>query len=153
MRSVIFVSLRMAANAEAPLPPISLYPRLQGMGGGSEQAGKCQRVCEKGDGECQRALTRKRTLGAGGAPEVSDLRLLEDGSERGGALASDVIVPQTARDRLGQARVSTGLRERGAGSRFERQEAYSSNCSVELPFRPFARAAPPSGPMLFRARL
>jgi hypothetical protein len=31
--------------------------------------------------------------------------------------------------------------------------AYSSDCSVELPFRPSARAAPPSGPSLFRERL
>ena len=30
-----------------------------------------------------------------GAPEVGDLRLLEDGSERGGALVSDVVVSET----------------------------------------------------------
>ena len=33
LRLVIIVSLRTAASAEAPSSPISLYPRLQGMGG------------------------------------------------------------------------------------------------------------------------
>ena len=31
----------------------------------------------------------------GGAPQVGDLRLLEDGGERRGALVSDLVVPQT----------------------------------------------------------
>ena len=34
----------------------------------------------------------------GGALEVGDLRLLEDCSERGGALVSDAVAPDTARD-------------------------------------------------------
>ena len=42
-------------------------------------------------------LTQKRTLW-GGALEVGDLCLLEDGSKRGGALVSDGIVPDTARE-------------------------------------------------------
>ena len=37
----------------------------------------------------------------GGALEGGDLRLLEDCSERGGALGSDAVVPDTARDRCG----------------------------------------------------
>ena len=39
---------------------------------------------------------------------MGDLRLLEDedGCERGGALESDVIVPETARDGWEQARVN-----------------------------------------------
>ena len=36
-------------------------------------------------------------FGGGGALEVGDHRLLEDGSKRGGALVSDDIVPDTAR--------------------------------------------------------
>ena len=40
---------------------------------------------------CQRALTRKRTPLGGGALELLDLRLFEDGGERGGALGSDVV--------------------------------------------------------------
>ena len=36
---------------------------------------------------------------------------------------------------------------------FERQAAYSSDCSVELPLRPLARVAAPLGPRLFFRRL
>ena len=46
---------------------------------------------------CQRALTRKCTLGGcGGALEVGDHSLLEDSSESGGALDSDIVVLETA---------------------------------------------------------
>ena len=68
-----------------------LNPRLQGVGGSSERAGACQR-----------ALTRKQTFWGGGALEVGDLCILEDGSERGGALDSDGIALETARDGWGQ---------------------------------------------------
>ena len=44
---------------------------------------------------CQRALTRKRTHAGGGALEVGDLGLLEDGGERGGALGSDAVMFET----------------------------------------------------------
>ena len=43
---------------------------------------------------CQWALTNANK--GGGALQVGDLRLLEDGSERGGALVSDVVVTETA---------------------------------------------------------
>ena len=46
--------------------------------------------------ERQGALTQMRTLWGGGALEVGDHRLLEDGSERGGALVSDVVAYETA---------------------------------------------------------
>ena len=36
--------------------------------------------------------------------------------------------------------------KRAHGSWFEGQAAYSSDCSVEFPFRPSAIAAPPLGP-------
>ena len=39
---------------------------------------------------------RKGKLWRGGAPQGGDLRLLEDGSERGGALGSDLVVADTA---------------------------------------------------------
>ena len=41
--------------------------------------------------------TKANTLGpwGGSAPQLGDLRFLEDGSERGGALVSDLVVPQT----------------------------------------------------------
>ena len=41
--------------------------------------------------------TKANTWG-GGALEVGDHRLLEDGSERGGALSFDAIALETARD-------------------------------------------------------
>jgi hypothetical protein len=56
------------------------------------------------------ADTKANPLG-GGALEVGDHSLLEDGSERGGALGSDGIVRDTAsdvRDGKGEIGVSTG---------------------------------------------
>ena len=50
--------------------------------------GKCSQMC-------QQALTRKRTLWGGGAPEVGDFRLVEDGSQRSGGLSSDVVGSET----------------------------------------------------------
>ena len=87
LRLEIIVSLRMAASAEAPLSPISLYPILQSMGKVGAVRGY----------ECQWALTRMRTLWGGGALEGGDLRLPEDGSERGCALVSDLVAPETAK--------------------------------------------------------
>eukprot|EP00964_Phaeocystis_antarctica_P049758 scaffold28821_cov63-Phaeocystis_antarctica.AAC.2 len=76
----------MAASVVAPSSLMALRLRLQGMGGGSERAGACQR-----------ALTRKQKhSGGGGALELGDLRLVEDGSQRSGALGSDVIASETA---------------------------------------------------------
>jgi hypothetical protein len=46
-------------------------------------------------------LTQKQTLWGGGAPQVGDLRLLEDGGERGGALVSDRVVSETASEGWG----------------------------------------------------
>ena len=52
-----------------------------------------------GGEECQWALTsQKQTLG-GGALQIGDLRLLEDGSERKSALGSDTVASETVRDR------------------------------------------------------
>ena len=69
-----------------------------------------------------RALTLKRTLWDGGALQLLDLRLLEDGGERGGALGSDVVVCDAASEgqdgngeRVG---VSTGAdREANTGAK------------------------------------
>ena len=40
-------------------------------------------------------LTEMRTLWGGGALQLGDLRLLEDGSERSGALSSDFVLSET----------------------------------------------------------
>ena len=47
------------------------------------------------------ADTKANTPG-GGALEHSDLRLLEDGSERNGAFASDYVASETASERRGR---------------------------------------------------
>jgi hypothetical protein len=46
-------------------------------------------------------LTQKRTLWGGGALQVGDLRLLEDGCERGGTLISDAVASETASEEWG----------------------------------------------------
>ena len=50
------------------------------------------------------ADTKANTLWGNGAPEVGDLCLLEDGSERGGALVSDVVASET----VGEGRSEDG---------------------------------------------
>ena len=65
---VIFVSLRMAASAEAPLAPMKLLPILQARG----------RMGMVRDEACQWALTEKQTLRGRGALEAFNLRLRED---------------------------------------------------------------------------
>ena len=164
---------------------------------------------------CQWALTQKRTLSGGGALERGDLRLLEDGSERGGALGSDAVAARlqagwwagereacqraltqkrtlwgggalerghgAALERLAQLGDALGrvgavadmsrpqrwlgkvqgkeecqwalTQKQTLGSWFEGRAAYLSDCSVELPLRPSARAAPPSGPSRCSSRL
>jgi hypothetical protein len=52
------------------------------------------------------ADTKANTLWGDGAPEVLDLRLLEDGGERGGALDSDVVCIET----VGEGRSEDGKR-------------------------------------------
>ena len=72
-----------------PLSPMPLPLRLQ-------STGEVRMVRKQ---SCQGALTQKRTLWGGGAPQVGDLRLLEDGGERGGALVSDRVAFETASER------------------------------------------------------
>ena len=52
-----------------------------------------------GDGErvgvSMGADTRANIASGGGAPQVGDLRILEDGGERRGALVSDVVLSET----------------------------------------------------------
>ena len=42
------------------------------------------------------AETKAKHFGGGSALEVGDLRLVEDGSQRSGALGSDVVASETA---------------------------------------------------------
>ena len=87
-RLVMFVSLRMAASAVAPLAPMPLLLRLRARG------------AEDGNGErigVSMGADKKANASRGsGTLEVGDLRLVEDGSERGGTLGSDFVVFETA---------------------------------------------------------
>ena len=77
----------------------------------------------------------KENTRGGSALELGDLRLFEDGGERGGALGPDAVVRDTAsegQDGSGErVRVSTGA-DRKANTRFERRAATpaisASNC-------------------------
>ena len=55
-------------------------------------------------------MTGKRTLRGRGALQVRDLRCLEDGGKRGGALVSNIVVVETAGEEEWRvASVSTGV--------------------------------------------
>ena len=63
---------------------------------------------------CQRGADAKaNTIIGGGALEDGDHSLLEDGSERGGALVSDAVVPDTTRDGWGHTTVRGQVRVSG----------------------------------------
>ena len=80
--------MRMAASTEAPFSPISFHSRLRARG----------RIETVSVGVSMGADTKANTRGRG-ALEVGDLRLLEDGGEHGGALGSNVVAGEAARDR------------------------------------------------------
>ena len=136
----------MAASAEAPSLPMLLLAILQARGGMGT-------VREK---VCQWALTQKRTLSGGGALEDGDHSLLEDGGKRGGALGPDVVAIEAAKHGGGwdgeRQGVSMGA-DTKANALVRERPAYSSDCSVELPLRPSARAAAPLGPSSLSCRL
>ena len=48
------------------------------------------------DRNMQRSKSVRKHFGGGNALEVGDLRLVENGSERGGALGADVVASETA---------------------------------------------------------
>ena len=80
-------NLVMPSAVKVPLPPRSRPQSL------------LPAKLPRGRRKCQWALTQKQTLRGGGALEVGDLRLLEDSSERGGALVPNLVANETARDR------------------------------------------------------
>ena len=80
--------------------------------------GFTKRVVEQtamGEGGMSRSAHTKANAWGGGTLERGDLRLLEDGSERGGALGSDLVVSETAKGQSedgGRVSVSTALTQR-----------------------------------------
>ena len=108
------------------------------------------------------------TLWWGGAPERGHRAPLEPLTQLGDALrgvgalavnieATEFVVGQAAKRKRSLCQKDVcqqALTERQTlGSWFERQAANSSDCSVELPLRPSARAAPPLGPRSLPCRL
>ena len=89
MRLVIFVSLRMAASAVAPSALIRLPSRLRARG----RVGNGERVGV--------SMHESKHCGGGGALEVGDLRLVDYGSQRSGALGSDFVVLETVSEGQG----------------------------------------------------
>ena len=83
----VVLSLRPPVREATPSRPSSLNERLQAW-----ERRRCL--------ECQWALTQKnKRFGGGGALEVGYLRLVEDGSELGGALGTDVVASEAVRAR------------------------------------------------------
>jgi hypothetical protein len=101
---------------------------------------------------CQWALTRKRTLWGGSALEVGDLRLLEDGGERGGALNSDLVVPQTESEEQSGDGERSGV-SMGVDRKANTQGAAHSRLEICVVLRMAASAEAPLYPMPVPSRL
>ena len=94
---------------------------------------------------------RKANTWGGGALEDVDLCLAQHLGELDGPFRTDVVVAETAKDaRVGKVREQAchgAMTERRTlRHRFEYQAAHDSEVRAELPWRPFARAAPPFAP-------
>jgi hypothetical protein len=61
-----------------------------------QKGGSATRKCKCVSGHCH-----KSERSGGSAPQVGDLRLLEDGGERSGALGSDVVASEPVSERQG----------------------------------------------------
>ena len=97
------------------------------------------------DQACQGALTQKQTFRGGGALEGGDLRLPEDGSERGGALSSDEILLETVNERRGEDGETEGV-SRGADTKANAFGAAGAHFSevTALPLSPSHSLVMPS---------
>ena len=103
--------------------------------------------------ECQRALTQRQTLWGGDALELGDLGLLEDGSKRGGALSSDVVLPETVNERRDEHGETEGV-SAGADTKASTLGAAAySRLEILVSLRTAASLVAPSAPILFLQRL
>ena len=97
-------------------------------------------------------LTQKQTLWGGGAPQVSDNRLLEDGSERGGALVSDMVVVETAGEERSEYGERVGV-SMGIDMKANTWAAAHFRLVICVFLRMAASAEAPLSPMLLQKRL
>ena len=98
------------------------------------------------------ALTEKRTLRGGGALELLDLRLFEDGGERGGALGSDAVFGDTASGGQNGNSERVGV-SMGVDAKANTRVAAHSRLEICVSLRTAASAEAPSSPMLLSFRL
>jgi len=85
-----------------------------------------------GDGERSGVSTGIDTNkhSGGGAPQVGDLRLLEDGGERSGALGSDFVVPETADEGRSGDGERVASMSMGAGRKTNTQGPVRGSCGL-----------------------
>ena len=90
----------------------------------------------------------------GGALELGDLRLLEDGGERGDALDSDAVVPQTVSEEQSGDGERSGV-SMGADTKANTIGCVAAHLSLEIlvSLRTAASAEAPSAPMPLPSRL
>ena len=96
---------------------------------------------------------RRRTLWGSSALEMGYHRLLEDGSERGGALVSDVVVTETAdegRSRDGERVASVSM---GIDTKANTRAVAHPRLVICVSLRMAASAVAPSAPMSLNPRL
>jgi hypothetical protein len=107
---------------------------------------------EAGVKKCQRALTQKQTLWGGGAHQLGDLRLLEDGGERGGALNSDRVASETASEGWGGDGERVGV-SMGIDTKANTRAAAHHRLVICVSLRMAASAEAPSSPIWLYPRL
>ena len=96
---------------------------------------------------------RKANFGGGGALEVGDLRLVEDGSQRSGALGSDVVASETASEGQDGNSERVGV-SMGADTKANMPNIPAHSSSViSVSLRMAASAVTPFFPMLLSPRL
>ena len=83
---------------------------------------------------------------------MGDLRLLEDGSECGGAAGSDVVAPETAKHGRGRGGERPGV-SMGADKKANARAAAHLRFVICVSLRMAASAEAPSSPMLLSQRL
>jgi len=97
---------------------------------------------------CQRGADAKaNTILGGGALEVGNHCLLEDGSERGGALVSDAVVPDTTRDVWGHSERAGACQRALTQKRTLYRAATYRRVVICVSLRTAASAEAPSAPM------
>ena len=103
------------------------------------------------DARSRRVSTGADTRG-GGALEMRDSRLFEDGRERGGALVSDAVAVETAGEGRGEDREKAVV-SRGVDTKANTRVAAHSRLEICVFLRMAASAETPLSPMRLNRRL